>query len=153
MQIAESEGKDWTRELNTFLLAYRTTPHTTTGISPAEAFLNRKVQCKLPPSGATSIPLTLDGQMREKQKGKFRGDQGAGKDQIRIGDRVWVRQRKRNKLSTNFETEPYEEVIQRTGCILVVKKGIKIMRRHSTQSLRIQKYKRCPTIRRETLRD
>lgn len=48
IRIAVAEGKDWRKELNTFLLAYRSTPHSTTGISPAELLFRRKIQTKLP---------------------------------------------------------------------------------------------------------
>ena len=35
MRVAHSEGRDWRKELQKFLLGYRSTPHTTTGVSPA----------------------------------------------------------------------------------------------------------------------
>ena len=43
-RVSHAEGK----ELNKFLLAYRSTSHTTTGDSPAELFLIRKLTTKLP---------------------------------------------------------------------------------------------------------
>ena len=36
MRIAHSEGRDWRKELQKFLLGYRSAPHTTTGVSPAK---------------------------------------------------------------------------------------------------------------------
>ena len=48
MKIVHSQGKNVHTELNKFLLAHRTTPHCTTGKSPAELLFNRKVRCKLP---------------------------------------------------------------------------------------------------------
>ena len=36
MRAAQAEKKDWRSELNKYLLAYRSTPHTMTGTSPAE---------------------------------------------------------------------------------------------------------------------
>ena len=47
MRLFQAEGKDWRVELNKFLLAYRSTNHTTTGVSPAELFLKRKLSTKL----------------------------------------------------------------------------------------------------------
>ena len=35
MREAHAEGKNWREELNKFLLAYRSTPHSATGKSPA----------------------------------------------------------------------------------------------------------------------
>ncbi|CAB4016932.1 uncharacterized protein K02A2.6-like [Paramuricea clavata] len=47
-RAAHIEGRRWQDELDTFLLNYRSTPHCTTGISPAEFPFNRKIRNKLP---------------------------------------------------------------------------------------------------------
>ena len=41
-------GKNRRSELNTFLLAYRTLPHSTTGVSPAFLLYRHQIKCKLP---------------------------------------------------------------------------------------------------------
>ena len=43
LKAATSEGKVWQQEINRFLLQYRTTPHSTTKVSPAELLFNRVV--------------------------------------------------------------------------------------------------------------
>ena len=48
MKIAQAEGKDWKKEVQTYLIAYRTTPHTTAGVSPAELLFRRRQRTKLP---------------------------------------------------------------------------------------------------------
>ena len=48
IKIAHVEKKDWKREMLKFLLAYRSTPHSTTVISPAELLFTRKIRTKLP---------------------------------------------------------------------------------------------------------
>ena len=48
MKIAQAEGKNWRSEIYSFLLMYRSTPHSTTGMSPAELLFNRKLRTKLP---------------------------------------------------------------------------------------------------------
>ena len=130
MTIAQAEGRDWKEELKTFLLAYRTTPHSSTGVSPGKAFLQREIRCKLP---AASSEEFLDGEMRdrdsrEKEKGKMYGDQRAERDEITVGDKVLVQQPKRNKLTTTFETTPYD-VTERTGSELTVKSGERTLKR------------------------
>ena len=48
IQIAHGENKVWQQELYRFLLQYRSTPHSTTQVPPAELLLNRTVRGKLP---------------------------------------------------------------------------------------------------------
>ena len=48
MRVAHSEGRDWRKELQKFLLGYRSTPHTTTGVSPAKLLFGREIRSKLP---------------------------------------------------------------------------------------------------------
>ena len=43
MRVAHAEKRDWRSELNKFLLAYRSTPHITTGKSPAKLLFRRKM--------------------------------------------------------------------------------------------------------------
>lgn len=48
MRVAHSEGRNWRKELQKFSLAYRSTPHTTTGVSPAKLLFGREIRSKLP---------------------------------------------------------------------------------------------------------
>lgn len=48
VRAACTEKKNWKREIYTFLLNYRATPHTTTGFPPSELLFNRKIRTKLP---------------------------------------------------------------------------------------------------------
>ena len=43
-----AEGKDWKTALQQFLLMYRTTPHTTTSISPAQMLFQHTPNNSLP---------------------------------------------------------------------------------------------------------
>ena len=48
IRAACTEKKNWKREIYTFLLNYRATPHTTTGFLPSELLFNCKIRTKLP---------------------------------------------------------------------------------------------------------
>ena len=48
MRASHAEGKPWQRELQKYLSAYRSTPHTTTGVSPAELLHGRRIGTKMP---------------------------------------------------------------------------------------------------------
>lgn len=44
MKIGKKEGQDHVDTLRTFLQRYRSTPHSVTGVIPAELFLNRPLR-------------------------------------------------------------------------------------------------------------
>ena len=44
IKIAQIEKRHWKEELGSFLIMYRTTPHSKTGVSPAELRFRRKSQ-------------------------------------------------------------------------------------------------------------
>lgn len=48
IKIANVESKDWISEIRTHLMAYRTTPHSVTGVSPGELMYGMKLRTKLP---------------------------------------------------------------------------------------------------------
>ena len=52
VRISHSQGRNWKTELYRFLLDYRTTPHATTVIAPADLLFNRQIRNRLPGSNA-----------------------------------------------------------------------------------------------------
>ncbi|MCG8113721.1 MAG: RNase H-like domain-containing protein, partial [Candidatus Thiodiazotropha taylori] len=70
IQSAIAENKNWRTELQTFLLHYRATTHSTTNVSPAEALLNRPIRTKLPEVQQFKVPSKLKAQDK-KQKEKI----------------------------------------------------------------------------------
>ncbi|KAL9968146.1 hypothetical protein ACROYT_G026481 [Oculina patagonica] len=48
LRIAQAEGRNWKSEMDNFLVMYRSTPHSTTGVSPAELLFGRRIRTKLP---------------------------------------------------------------------------------------------------------
>ena len=110
IKIAVIEGKDWKEEIKRFLMYYRNTPHATTGKSPAELMYGRQLRDQLPtmepaPTRAYKEAMTTDA--RNKAKIKSYADPKLKKSLIEVGDMVVVKQRKKNKFSTNFGLKRY----------------------------------------------
>ena len=108
------EGKNWKKEINTFLLAYRSTPHSVTGISPAELMFKRKLRTKLPDMSKSDV---VEGEIRDrdllrkdKEKDYFDQRKHAKESDLHVGDTVILRQSKENKLTTAYGAEPYKIV-------------------------------------------
>ena len=116
MRIAHSERRDWRKELQKFLLGYRSTPHTTTGVSPAKLLFGREIRSKLPSvedvRSAGNDSEILDRDRERKQKGKDYADnlRGARESNLKGGDKVLLQKLKSEKLSPSFEATPYEVV-------------------------------------------
>ena len=67
IRVVQVEGKDWREELFCFLLAYRSTAHSTTGRSPAELLFGRSIRCKLPALSGTANQPVRDKDVENKQ--------------------------------------------------------------------------------------
>ena len=71
MRIAQAEGKEWMKEVRKYLVAYRSTPHTTTSISLAEFLFRWKMLTKLPELNEERVASKVrdrDGEMKVKAK-------------------------------------------------------------------------------------
>ena len=143
IRTAQIEGKDWKRELYRFLLNYRATPHTTTKHSPAKLLFNREIRTKLP-SKVDGNKCPIDAEIREndekeKRKMKKNADKksGAKERDIQIGDLVLIRQKRRNKFSSNFDPKPYRVVKVKGTTITALRNGHYVTRN-------ISFYKRIP---------
>ena len=114
MKIAKLEGRSLTEALNTYLMAYRTTAHSTTGVSPAQLLFGRQVRCKVPMLQEDhKIDLQVqdkDREMKQKVKDDADSRRGAKESNIQVGDSVLLQQQKRDKLTPQFEPEPYSVV-------------------------------------------
>ena len=110
IRIAHSESKNWREEINTYLMMYRSSPHSVTGISLAELMFGRKMRTKIPQiSDFTSDDIEVrDRDSEEKEKGKDYSDtkRKAVLNDIVPGDKVLVKQSRENKLSPNYRPEP-----------------------------------------------
>ena len=119
LQVAQADKKNWRHELTKFLRAYRATPHSMTGVSPASLLFNGRSYGTNLPSIRTSM-MTPEQQKAistdQKNKGKMEWHANKGAQvkhtPYEVGDQVLLKQKKKNKLDTAYEREPYtvEEV-------------------------------------------
>ena len=113
LKVAQAEGKKWQDELPKFLLAYRTTPQSSTGATPAYLMFGRELKSKLPELRRDGIVLnesTRDRDWSNKLIQKTYADyrRKASDSQVLPGDQVLLKNTKSSgKLAPNFEAEPY----------------------------------------------
>ena len=129
VRIARLEGKDWRKALEDFLFQYRVTPHTVTGVSPAELLMGRKLRDKLPKvqipmDRATESQWQLllkerDARAKLRQKEYADRTRAARFSDIEEGDQVLLKQARENKLSPNYEPEPYKVVHKEGNAVLL----------------------------------
>ena len=128
IKAAHIEGKDWRKEMHTFLMNYRATPHTTTGETPAKLLMGRALRTKVPQLIATAkspeITHARERDAIQKQKYKENADKylHAAHSTISVGDKVLLRQPHRDKLTTGFDPRPYV-VLERKGPSLILQRG------------------------------
>ena len=112
LRIAQALGRNWKSEMEKFLVMYPSTPHSTTGVSPAELLFRRRIKIKLPHLQYFSIEDEVrDRDSERKAKGKVYADcqRNARESEIREGDTILLRQEKENKLSTPYKQSPFTE--------------------------------------------
>ena len=123
MKIANAERKTWETELQTYLKMYRSTPHSTTGVSPAELLFGRKLRTKLPDINLDYLDdiEIRDRDSERKEKGKLYSDKrrNAKTNDLKSVDQVLVKQNRANKLSTAFNPEPFT-IIEKHGNSVVI---------------------------------
>ena len=109
LQLAHAEGKDWRRELVRYMAVYRTTPHQTTGQTPAFLLMGRHPRTKLPelsqPTHGDEETRDRDQLMKFKSKQYADASRNAKMSEVKQGDLVLMKQDKKNKLSTTFEPQ------------------------------------------------
>ena len=115
---------------------YRTTPHSTTGMSPAELLFRRKLRTRIPTIDEFSAEdqEVRDRDSEAKEKGKLYADEKrqARESDVKEGDTVLLKQQQQNKLTLTFSPEPFR-VLEKTGNSVVVESSEGIQyKRNST---------------------
>lgn len=124
-----------------FLIMYRSTPHTTTGVSPAELMFGRKMRTKLPELGKSKFVKEevkeQDAWKKYKDKEHYDKVNQAKESKIERGDRVLVKEPKKNILSTNFGTGEFTVAKRKGNTVTVESKEGKRYKRNSTEVRKI----------------
>ena len=115
MQTAATEHLNWRQELQRLLRAYRGTPHTVTGRSPAEVLFNgRQYRTRLPatrnaeePKFHATIQLKQEAH-RSAMKRHADNKAYVAESSLQIGDWAMCRQRQLQKKDTPYNATPYE---------------------------------------------
>lgn len=141
LKIAAAEGKHLEIEACKFLLLQNSTPHSTTGVPPAQLIFNRKLRDKLPCISQPSVQREdiADRDADKKFDGKVYADARAKArtPQIQRGDSVLLRARPTNKLSPSFDPSPFQ-VVAADGKEVTIQRDGKQLRRS------VADVKRCP---------
>ena len=133
--IAKVEKKNWKQELFKFLRNYRTTPHSTTGETPASLlFSSRKFRTRIP-----EMPLKLDDisiRSRDK-KNKMTIKKYADRKRnvkacpIKVGDAVLVKKPRKSKSDPYYDPTPYV-VTKRKGNMIVARRHDHVITRNTS---------------------
>ena len=75
MQIAQVEREDWKKAVLTYLVAYRNTPHPSTGVCPAELLFRGKLRTKWPELRKVA---KLDEEVRDRDRQKEQDERTYG---------------------------------------------------------------------------
>ena len=148
IRIATLEGKDRKRALQNFLFQYRTTPHTVTGLSPAELLMGRRLNDKLPKVRIPSERIAeahwqqllreRDARGKLRQKEYTDSKRSAQYSDIVKGHHILLNKSRNNKLSPNFEPVPYKVVEKKGNAVLIEdQEGNTKLRNASTEAAEI----------------
>ena len=137
LSIAQLTNENLQTALTRFLFQYRTTPHCTTKVPPAELLYNRNIRGKIPMESHKLVDkhsLARQNEEKSKSYNKTYADirRRTKRNELKVGDTVIVKQLLKNKLMTKFSPEPCT-VVHITGPEVTVrtKRGIIMSRNKS----------------------
>uniref|UniRef100_A0A1I8HQK0 Integrase catalytic domain-containing protein n=1 Tax=Macrostomum lignano TaxID=282301 RepID=A0A1I8HQK0_9PLAT len=134
----QEEGRNWRTALDDWLLAHRVTPHSATGVAPAELLMGRALNDGLP-SIQPSQPVQHDRAELAKRHEAYNDQMAAGFNRsrrakaanVKPGSAVLRKRTRHTKIQTPFELEPWT-VTDRRGDSYVLRQGDRTCTRHLT---------------------
>ena len=113
LKATKLDGRPWKQELSRFLLHYRTTPHSTTGVPPSELLFNHQVQGKLPILQKCNLvnrhneAWEKEGERQQYNKCYADEKRNIRESPIKVDEYALWKQERRNKLTSNFNETPH----------------------------------------------
>ena len=134
IKAAIVEGKSWNQELHSFLLNYRATPHSSTGVPPATLMFGRDMKTALPQivyDKARASPQQADQAAKAKMKTYADGRSHARKSDLQVGEPVLVKNEGLAKAKPPFDPRPLI-VTERKGSMMTAERHGKTVTRNSS---------------------
>ena len=140
LQTSDQERCNWREELQRMLRAYRGTPHTVTGQSPASVLFNgRQYRTRLPAKRNEETPkyhdeIGVKQNARKLAMKKYADNKAYVKEcNLSVGDWALVRQRKKTKKDTPYCGIPYQIIsMPGHGKVIAQREDGHTVTRHST---------------------
>lgn len=137
LKIAHAEGDTVRHALTKFLFAYRTTVHSTTGVTPSYLMFNRELRDKIPSiQHSKRVPdeAIRDRDAEQKGKGKLYSDarRHAAPSNVAVGDVVLVKQPITHKCSTPFSPVPFKVTAREGNAVTIQSPSGATYRRNTT---------------------
>ena len=133
IHTAVANKKDPKRAVQSYLMAYRATPHTVTGRSPAELLFNRSIQTKLPralrESQGTEDKEIREKHTKEKEKQKMYFDKKnkTKEKKVKVGDEIMLQQQK-TTLRSPFDPDTYKVKEIKGSSVVAERRGRELFR-------------------------
>ncbi|XP_058816725.1 uncharacterized protein K02A2.6-like [Topomyia yanbarensis] len=142
LRIGQMKGELLERSLQEYLYMYTVTPHSVTGVSPAELMFGRRFREKFPQVSDNSIlrDEIRDRDLIHKYHAKMYRDKrvNALESNIGVGDQVLMKNQHRvNKLAPNFHAKPAVVIGRNGSSVTIQTEEGEIFRRNSSHLKRI----------------
>ena len=133
---AHIKNKDWKKALNSFLMAYRATPHPSTGVTPADLlYPGRRFKTLLPCHASNNVDKASVRDFNNRAMAQSKAYQDRKRNArlctLALGDTVLVRQQKRNKITPYYDPAPYTVIAVKGSMVTAERKGCQIVRNSS----------------------
>ena len=136
LKYAHAQNMNIKQELYKFLMDYRTTPHSSTGVPPATLFFGRSLRTRLPQVVADRPPEDMDVRARDTQaKAKMKAYADtkvhAKPSTIAVGDAVLLKDTSVCRSRTPYQPSPLVVIDRKGSMITASRDGASVTRNSS----------------------